>query len=65
MANAPLNAVERAVWAAWNGMSDDEPAPVKRIAAQLGMMPAEVAFIVYPAESFGVWRDADEPEVER
>ena len=56
-------AAERAVWAAWNALPDDEPSPVKRIAAQLAMAPIDVAFIVYPAETFGRWHDSQEPDL--
>ncbi len=58
-----LTTVERAVWAAWNTTPDDHPSPVKRIAADLGMTPADVAFIVYPVETFGRWADDQEPDV--
>jgi hypothetical protein len=60
----PLTTVEQAVWATWNALPDDEPAPVKRIAAQLNMATADVAFIVYPAETFGVWDDSQEPSLD-
>jgi hypothetical protein len=56
-------AVEQAVWAEWGSLPDDEPAPVKRIAARLNMAPADVAFIVYPAETFGRWADDQEPDL--
>ncbi len=55
-----LTAVERAAWDAWNALPDNEPSPVKRTAAQLGMEPCDVAFVVYPAETFGPWTDAQE-----
>lgn len=58
-----MTATERAVWAAWSSLAEDEPAPVKRIAADLGMDPADVAFIVYPAETFGRWDDSQEPDL--
>jgi hypothetical protein len=58
-----LNATEQAVWAEWNALPDDAPSPVKRIAATLGMTPADVAFIVYPAETFGRWADDQEPDL--
>lgn len=58
-----LNATEKAVWAVWNCLPEDEPSPVKRIAAQLDMTPADVAFIVYPCETFGRWEDHQEPDV--
>ena len=54
-------AVEREVWRVWNLLSDDDPAPVKHIARVLDMDPADVAFIVFPAEQFGRWDDSDEP----
>ena len=54
---AALSAAEREVWRVWNLLSDDDPAPVKHIARTLGMEPAAVAFIVYPAERFGPWAD--------
>jgi hypothetical protein len=56
-----MNATEREVWRVWNLLSDDDPAPVKYIARVLGMTPADVAFIVYPAERFGRWDDDQEP----
>ncbi len=59
-----LTEVERRVWAAWNRMPDGHPAPVKAIALELGMAPADVAFVVYPAETFGAWADDQEPDVE-
>jgi hypothetical protein len=55
--------VEASVWEAWNALPDDHPSPVKTIAAQLGMAPADVAFIVYPAETFGRWEDDQEPDI--
>lgn len=58
-----MTAVERSVWAAWNALPEDEPAPVKRIAATLGMSPADIAFVVYPAETFGRWDDSQEPDL--
>ena len=58
-----LNATERVVWAAWNALPDDYPSPVKRIARHLNMTPADVAFIVYPAEQFGRWEDGQEPDL--
>jgi hypothetical protein len=54
---------ERKVWQVWNLLSDDDPAPVKHIARVLNMAPADVAFIVYPAESFGAWADDQEPDL--
>ncbi len=58
-----LTSVERKVWAAWNTTPDDHPSPVKQIAANLGMAPTDVAFIVYPAETFGAWADHQEPDL--
>jgi hypothetical protein len=58
-----LTALERAVWAAWNALDDDDPAPVKHIARVLGLPPADVAFVVYPAEKFGPWSDDQEPDL--
>ena len=60
----PLNATEQAVWAAWNKLDQDDPSPVKRIARDLAMSPADVAFIVYPAEQLGRWDDGQEPDLE-
>ena len=54
-----LNATERAIWAAWNDLPDDEPDPVRHIAMLLGMEAADVAFVVYPAEQFGRWQEDD------
>jgi hypothetical protein len=51
------------IWRIWNQFPDDEPSPVKRIARELGMEPAEVAFIVYPAAEFGDWADDQEPDL--
>lgn len=59
-----LTTVERRVWAAWNALPDEHPSAVKRIAADLGMTPADVAFIVYPAETFGAWADDQDPDLE-
>lgn len=61
---SPLTQVEQAVWAAWNELPEDYPSPVKRIARDLGMEPADVAFIVYPAEQFGAWDDSEEPDLD-
>ena len=58
-----LNATERAVWEAWGLLADGDPAPVKHIARTLNMDPADVAFIVYPAETFGRWDDTQEPDL--
>ena len=52
-----------AIWRVWNSLPDSEPSPVKRIARDLGLEPAEVAFIVYPAGEFGSWDDSQEPEL--
>lgn len=60
---AVLNATEQRVWKAWNLLSGNEASPVKRIARSLGMTPADVAFIVYPAETFGRWDDSQEPDL--
>lgn len=57
-----LTATETAVWAEWNRLGNHS-APVKQIAATLGMTAADVAFIVYPAETFGRWADNQEPEL--
>ena len=59
----PLNTTERRVWKVWSMLSDDDPSPVKRIARALDMTPADVAFIVYPAETFGRWEDSQEPDL--
>lgn len=59
---SPFTKVERDVWAEWNALPDDLPAPVKEIARRLGMEPVDVAFIVYPAEICGPWQDNLEPE---
>lgn len=58
-----LNHTEQAVWAEWNTLPDSEPSPVKRIARTLGMSAADVAFVVYPAETFGRWEDDQEPDL--
>jgi hypothetical protein len=58
------NATERAVWAEWNALPEDDPSPVKRIAKKLGMEPVDVAFVVYPAEAFGRWEDDHEPDLD-
>jgi Mn-dependent DtxR family transcriptional regulator len=60
---AHLSTTERHVWKVWSLLSDDEPSPVKRIARALEMEPADVAFIVYPAETFGRWADDQEPDL--
>lgn len=51
------------IWQAWGSLPDSEPSPVKRIARELGMEPAEVAAIVYPAADFGTWADDQEPDL--
>jgi len=54
--------VRRAVWFVWNRLDEDDPSPVKRIAAELHMRPADVAAIVYAdAPRFGEWNDDQEP----
>lgn len=58
-----LPATEHDVWRVWGLLSDDDPAPVKHVARALGLAPAEVAFIVYPAEQFGRWDDTQEPDL--
>jgi hypothetical protein len=58
-----LNETEQAVWRVWRLLSDDDPSPVKRIARSLGMAPADAAFIVFPAETFGRWDDSQEPDL--
>lgn len=58
-----LTQTERDVWRVWNLLSDDDPSPVKRIAKALDMTPADVAFIVYPAQMFGRWEDDQEPDL--
>ena len=45
-----LTKTEQTIWTAWNALPDDDPEPVKRIARDLGMEPADVAFVVFPAE---------------
>ena len=59
-----LTGVERVVWAEWAKLPEGCPNPVKTIARKLRMEPADVAFVVYPAEMFGAWSDdqeADDP----
>lgn len=58
-----LTATEKAVWAEWNSLDDEHPSPVKEIARRLSMLPADVAFVVFPAETFGVWSDDQEPDL--
>jgi hypothetical protein len=52
-----------AVWTEWCALADDNPAPVKTIARSLGMRPADVAAIVYPAATYGEWADDWEPNL--
>ena len=52
-----------AIWRVWNLLPDNEPSPVKRIAHELGLEPADVAFIVYPPGKFGAWDDSQEPDL--
>ena len=54
---------EGAIWRAWNALPDSELSPVKRIARDLGLEPAEVAHIVYPANKFGPWLDREEADL--
>jgi hypothetical protein len=62
--NPAWTKTEQRVWAAWNALSDSEPSPVKRIAKQFGMAPADVASIVYPmGQRWGRWEDDQEPDV--
>lgn len=56
-----LTRAEQAVWDEWNALDDACDTPVKTIAAKLQMEAADVAFIVYPAETFGAWFDDQEP----
>jgi hypothetical protein len=58
-----MTSIERNVWRVWGLLSDGDPSPVKHIARTLGMTPADVAFIVYPAERFGRWDDSQEPDL--
>jgi hypothetical protein len=58
-----MTEAEQRVWAAWNSLTAAEPSPVKRIARSLGMTPADIAFVVYPAEVFGRWADDQEPDL--
>jgi hypothetical protein len=63
--DAPPTVTERRVWDAWNMLDEEEEkAPVKHVAWLLRMDPADVAFIVYPAELFGRWDDGQEPDLE-
>ena len=50
-----------AVWREWNALPEEEPSPVKTIAARLGYAPADVAAVVYPPETFGAWEPGQEP----
>jgi len=63
VSRSTLTKVEAAVWAEWNSLPQDCTTPVKTIAKRLGMEPADVAFIVYPAETFGRWEDDQEPDL--
>ena len=63
LAQRNLTAAEQAIWAEWNRLPEDEPSPVKKIARALDMSPADVAFVVYPAETFGRVDDSQEPEI--
>ncbi len=58
-----LTTKESAVWKEWGLIDDDHLSPVKEIAKRLSMIPADVAFIVYPAETFGAWADDQEPDL--
>jgi hypothetical protein len=49
------------VWEAWRSLDRNECSPVTKIAAQLDLTTAQVAEIVYPAESYGEWADEQEP----
>lgn len=51
------------IWRVWNALPDSEPSPVKRIARELGMEPADVARVVYPPRDFGTWADDQEPDL--
>jgi hypothetical protein len=61
----PMTAViaHACIWDAWRSLPDSEPSPVKHIARTLGMTPAGVAAVVYPADEFGAWDDSQEPEL--
>jgi len=61
--SVPLTDAERRVWAAWGELPEGHPSPVKQIARDLNMTPADVAFIVYPADQFGPWADDQEPDL--
>jgi hypothetical protein len=62
-ADPEADPVRKAVWAAWNALDDDDPSPVKSIARDLRMNPADVAAIVFPADQFGHWHDDQEPDL--
>jgi hypothetical protein len=52
------------IWQLWNLLPDGEPSPVKRIARDLGMEPADVSAIVYPvAAGMGIWANDQEPDL--
>jgi hypothetical protein len=51
------------IWDEWNKQDADNPAPVKTIAAQLGISTGEVARVVYPEPDFGTWQDNHEPDL--
>jgi hypothetical protein len=51
------------IWRIWNALPAGEPSPVKRIARDLGMEPADVAHVVYPPDEFGTWADGQEPDL--
>lgn len=51
------------IWQEWNGLSEDESAPVKTIALKLGFPTGEVARVVYPPGTFDEWNDSQEPPV--
>lgn len=59
----PSNTIERAVWEEWGSLPEGELSPVKRIAERLGITPSDVAFTVYPAETFGRWADNQEDDI--
>lgn len=51
------------VWDAWNEVPEGHPSPVKKVARDLGMTPADVAEIMFPPEEFGPWDDSQEPDL--
>ena len=51
------------VWRTWNMLREDDPSPVKRIARDLQLPAADVARVVYPAETFGTWEPWQEPDL--